>query len=193
MIKKLYDWTLEKAADKRGERWLAVVSFAESSFFPVPVDLMLLPMILADISRAWRLALITTLSSVAGAMFGYLIGAFLYEAVALPLMELYGYGDKFTTFQEYYSEWGILIVLIGGLTPIPFKVITIASGVVGLNPLVFFLSCFPARAPRFYAEAALLWFFGARIQSFVEKRLPLIFTITMIVGIGGFIALKYLK
>ncbi len=192
MLKKLYDWTLEKAADKKGERWLAAISFAESSFFPVPIDLMLLPMMLADHGRVWRLALITTLSSVAGAVLGYIIGAFLFEAVAQPLIAFYGYEDKFAAFKNYYIEYGVLIVLAGGLTPIPFKVITIACGVIGLNPLVFFLTCFPARAPRFYIEAALIWRFGRPIQAFIEKRLPLLFTLVMIVGIGGFVVLKYI-
>ncbi len=191
MLKSLYDWTMQKAASKAGEKWLAFLALIESIFFPIPVDVMLVPMILADRTRAWRLAFIATAMSVVGAMIGYLIGAFFYDSIATPLMELYGYSDKFTDFQNYYIEYGIWIVLIGGLTPIPFKVITISSGIVGMNPLLFFLLCFPARVPRFYTEAILLWKFGEPIQAFIEKRLGPLLSLGMILLVGGFIALKY--
>jgi len=192
MLKRLYDWSMDRVARPSGEKWLAGLSFAEASFFPIPPDILLMPMILADRTKAWRLAFITTLASVVGAIFGYMIGAFLYEAVAAPMIEMYGYGEKFAAFEAYYAEYGLLIVLIGGLTPIPFKVITIASGVAGLNPLMFILSAIPARAPRFFIEAALLWKFGPPIRAFVEKRLSLIFTLFMVLLIGGFVALKYI-
>ncbi|WCL54977.1 YqaA family protein [Gimibacter soli] len=191
MLKRLYDWSMDRVARPSGEKWLAGLSFAEASFFPIPPDILLMPMIIADRSRAWRLALIATIASVIGAGLGYLIGHFLYEAVALPLIELYGYAEKFSAFEAYYAEYGVLIVLIGGLTPIPFKVITIASGVAGLDPLLFMLSCIPARAPRFFAEALLLWKFGPPIRAFVEKRLSLVFTLFVALLIGGFVALKF--
>jgi len=192
MLTRLYDWMMAKALHPHGERWLALISFAESSFFPIPPDVMLLPMILADRAKAWRLALITTVMSVLGAVLGYIIGAFLFDLIAQPLLNMYGYGEKYAAFQDYYIEYGVLIVLVGGLTPIPFKVITIASGAASLNPLVFFLSCIAARAPRFFIEAALLWQFGPPIRAFVEKNLPVLFTLGIVLLIGGFMALKFI-
>lgn len=192
MLRKLYDWTLEKAQSPASEKWLGAISFAESSFFPIPIDIMMIPMILADRLKAWRLATITLVTSVLGGMAGYLIGALLFETIGQPIIDFYGYGEKFEAFQGYYTDYGILIVLIAGFTPIPFKVVTIASGVVGMNPLVFFLTSIPARGARFYLVAALLWKFGDPIRDFIEKRLGLVTTAVMVVGILGFVALKFL-
>ena len=153
---------------------------------------MMIPMILARPHKAFRLATITLVASVLGGIAGYLIGAFLFETIGQPIIDLYGYGDKFAAFQGYYKEYGILIVLVAGFTPLPFKVVTIASGVVGMNPLVFFLTSVPARGARFYLVAALLWKFGAPIRTFIEKRLGLVLTAFMALGIAGFAALKYL-
>lgn len=192
MIRKLYDWTLEKASSPASEKWLGVISFAESSFFPIPIDLMLIPMILANRLKAWRLATITLVTSVLGGMAGYAIGALLFDTVGAAILDFYGYQDKFSAFQGYYNEYGILIVLVAGFTPLPFKVVTIASGVIGMNPLVFFLTAIPARGARFYLVAGLLWKFGEPIREFIEKRLGLVLTAFMILGIGGFIALKFI-
>lgn len=191
MLTKLYNWTLEKARSKASERWLAALAFAESSFFPIPIDLMLIPMILADRLKAWRLATITLIMSVLGGVAGYLIGALLFETAGQAILDFYGYGDKFSTFQEHYNNYGVLIVLIAGFTPIPFKVVTIASGVIGMNPLVFFLTSIPARGARFFLVAALLWKFGDPIRSFIEKRLGLVLTAFTILGVGGFVAIKF--
>lgn len=192
MIRPLYNWTMEKARSPAGERWLAAISFAESSFFPVPIDLMMIPMILADRLKAWRLATVTLIASVLGGLAGYAIGAGLYETIGKPIVEFYGYEAQFADFQGYYNEYGMLIVLIAGFTPLPFKVVTIASGVVGLNPLLFFLTSIPARGARFYLVAALLWKFGDPIKDFIEKRLGLVTSAVMAVGVAGFVALKYL-
>ena len=192
-MKKLYDWTMKKAAHPQAERWLAGLSFLESSVFPVPTDIMLMPMILADRAKAWRYGIITTLASVLGAVFGYLIGAFLFESIGQSIVDFYGYQAQFEAFQNYYIEYGILIVLIGGLTPIPFKVITIASGVIAMNPLVFFLACIPARAIRFMLEAALLWKYGEPIKDFIERRLQWVMVAFVIVVASGFIALKFVR
>ncbi len=191
MIKRLYDWTLEKAQSPACEKWLAGVAFAESSFFPIPVDLMLIPMVLADRLKAWRLATIALIASVLGGMAGYAIGALLFEAIGQPILDFYGYGDKFAAFQQSYIEYGILIVLVAGFTPIPFKVVTITSGAVAMNPLVFFLVAIPARGARFFLVAGLLWKFGTPIRTFIEERLGLVLTAFAILGIGGFLALKY--
>lgn len=192
MLQKLYDWCVEKAASKYAERWLAAVSFADSVFLPVPPDVMLLPMILADRAKTWRLTAIVTITSIVGALIGYLLGAFFYDTLAAPLIEAYGYQDKFTEFEQLFAEYGVYIVLIGGLTPIPFKVVAIACGVIGMNPLVYTLSLIPARLPRFYLEAVLLWYFGPAIRDFIEKRLALVFTLGLILLIGGIMIIKYL-
>lgn len=192
MLRKLYDWTLEKAQSPAGERWLGAISFAESSFFPIPIDIMLIPMILANRLKAWRLATITLITSVLGGVAGYLIGAFLFDIIGQPIIDFYGYGEKFATFQEYYKEYGILIVLVAGFTPLPFKVVTIASGAVGLNPVVFTLVSIPARGARFFLVATLLYIFGEPIKDFIEKRLGLVTSAMMILGILGFIALKFI-
>lgn len=192
MLKKLYDWTLAKAMSPQAEKWLAGVSFAESSFFPIPIDLMMIPMILARPFNAFRLATITLIASVLGGMAGYLIGAFLFDAIGQPIIDFYGYSAKFAEFQGHYKDYGILIVLVAGFTPLPFKVVTIASGVVGMNPLVFFLAAIPARGARFYLVAALLWKFGPPIREFIEKRLGLVLSAFTALGIAGFVALKYL-
>ena len=191
MIRKLYDWTLEKARSPASEKWLGGLAFAESSFFPIPIDIMMIPMIIADRLKAWRLATITLVMSVLGGMAGYAIGAFLFETIGKPIIEFYGYGEKFNSFQGLYHEWGILIVLIAGFTPIPFKVVTIASGAFALNPLLFFFVSIPARGARFYLVAALLWKFGEPIREFIEKRLGLVTSAFMVLGILGFIVAKY--
>ncbi|WP_262692003.1 YqaA family protein [Kordiimonas aestuarii] len=192
MLRKLYDWTLAKAMSPHAEKWLAGISFAESSFFPIPIDLMMIPMILAQPFKAFRLATITLVASVLGGVAGYLIGALLFETIGQPIIDFYGYSAQFREFQSYYQEYGILIVLVAGFTPLPFKVVTIASGVVGMNPLVFFLTSVPARGARFYLVAALLWKFGPPIREFIEKRLGLVLTAFVALGVAGFAVLKYL-
>ena len=192
MIRPLYDWMIEKAQSPASEKWLAGIAFAESSFFPIPIDLMLIPMILANVKKAFRLATITLIFSVLGGVAGYLIGALLFETIGQPIVAFYGYENQFATFQQYYEEWGVLIVLVAGFTPLPFKVVTIASGVVGMNPLVFFLASIPARGGRFYLVAGLLWWLGDPIREFIEKRLGLVTTAMLALGIAGFAALKYI-
>lgn len=192
MIKRLYDWTMEKARSPASEKWLGALSFAESSFFPIPIDIMLIPMILADRLKAWRLATLTLVTSVLGGIAGYAIGALLFETVGRSIIEFYGYTEQYTAFQGLYHEYGILIVLVAGFTPIPFKIVTIASGAVALDPLLFILVSIPARGARFYLVAALLWKFGDPIRTFIEKRLGLVLTAFMVVGIAGFAVLKYI-
>jgi len=192
VIKRLYDWTMEKARSPASEKWLGALSFAESSFFPIPIDIMLIPMILADRLKAWRLATLTLVTSVLGGIAGYAIGALLFETVGRSIIEFYGYTEQYTAFQGLYHEYGILIVLVAGFTPIPFKIVTIASGAVALDPLLFILVSIPARGARFYLVAALLWKFGDPIRTFIEKRLGLVLTAFMVVGIAGFAVLKYI-
>lgn len=192
MIRPLYDWTLGKAQSPASEKWLAAISFAESSFFPLPIDLMLIPMILANRLKAWRLATITLIFSVLGGIAGYAIGAFFYEVIGRPIIEFYGYQQQFITLQDIFVEWGVLFVLVAGFTPIPFKLVTITAGAVSMNPMLFALTSVPARGARFYLVAALLWKFGDPIKDFIEKRLGLVTTAMMVLGVGGFVVIKYI-
>ncbi len=190
MLRRLYDRTMQAAAGPRAERALGLVAFAESSFFPVPPDVMIVPMVLARPRAAWRIAAIATVASVAGGLFGYLIGAFLFETVGRWLVDLYGYADEFARFQTLYHEYGIWIVLIGGLTPFPYKVVTIASGVAGYPLLPFVLGSIATRGARFFVEAALLYWFGPPIRAFIERWLGWLATAFVLLLIGGFAALR---
>ena len=192
MITKLYNWTLEKARSPASEKWLGAIAFMESSFFPLPIDIMLIPMMLADRLKAWRLATITTVMSVLGAMFGYAIGALFYETIGRGIIEFYGYQDNFVTLQSWFNDYGILVLLVAGFTPIPFKVVTITSGVVSMNPFVFVAASIPSRGARFYMLALLIWNFGDRIRGFIEKRLTLMLSAMLFLGILGFVAIKFI-
>jgi len=191
MLRRLYDWTMTLARHRQADRWLAIVSFIESSCFPIPPDVMLIPMVLADRARAWRIAFICTIASVLGGLAGYAIGALLFETVGKPLLAFYGYGDQFQHFTTRYNEWGAWIVAFAALTPFPFKVITIASGVAGLDLVVFTVASVLARGARFYLVAALLWRFGAPIQGFIERNLGILTTVFFVLLIGGFALIKY--
>lgn len=191
MLRRLYDWTMSLASGPRATTALGAVSFVESSVFPIPPDVLLVPMVIARPKAAWRLALICTLTSVAGAVLGYFIGAFLWEQVAQPVFEFYGYLDKFDHFREVFNTWGWWFVCIAGITPFPFKVITIASGVTGLSFPVFVLASLVSRGIRFFVVATLLYFFGPPVREFIEKRLGLVFTVFMVVLVGGFYLIKF--
>ncbi len=191
MIRRLYDWVLALGASKHAPKALGVVSFAESSFFPIPPDIMLIPMVLSKRERAWWFATLCTIASVLGGLLGYFIGAALLEALARPILEFYGYWHKFEDFQAAFNEWGLLIVFVFGLTPFPYKVITIASGATGLNLPVFILSSIVARGLRFFIVAGLLYFFGPPIKDFIEKRLGLMFFLGCALLVGGFVAIKF--
>jgi membrane protein YqaA with SNARE-associated domain len=191
MLRGLYDWTMRKASGGDATRALAVVSFAESSVFPVPPDMLLVPMVLARRERAWAFAGICTLASVAGGLAGYAIGLFLFETVGTAVLNFYGLGQGFEAFRAAYAEWGLWIILIKGLTPIPFKVVTIASGAARFDPTVFVLASLATRGARFFLVAALVRRFGTPIRGFVERRLTLATTIFAVVLVGGFVALRY--
>lgn len=192
MFKRLYDWTLSLATSKRAPQALAAVSFTESSFFPVPPDVMLVPMVMAKPERAWNYALICTIASVLGALLGYAIGALLYDTLGTWLIRLYGYGDRMENFRQLYQEHGHWIILIKGLTPIPFKIVTIASGLAGYDLLWFTLLCLVTRAGRFYIVAGVLNRFGAPMKAFIEKNLTAVGSVTLVAIIGGFAAAKFL-
>ncbi len=190
MLTRLYTSVMDLAGRRGAMRWLAGISFIESSIFPIPPDVMLIPMILADRRRAFVIAGVCTIASVLGGLAGYAIGALLWEAVGAPLVNLYGYEYKMARFAEAYNEWGAWLVFTFGITPFPYKVITIASGFTELNLLTFTIASLLARGLRFYAVAGLLYWFGEPIRGFIERNLGLL-TIVFVVGLfGGFLAIK---
>ncbi len=191
MLRALYDWTMNLAANRHADKALAFISFIESSVFPIPPDALLIPMVLSERAKAWWYAFVCTVASVLGALLGYAIGALLYEAVAAPILNFYGYSEKFDAFAEKYNEWGAWAVLIAGVTPFPFKVITIASGATKLSLPVFIIASIVARGARFFIVAGLLYYFGPPIRDFIEKRLGLMFTVSLALLIGGFVLIKY--
>jgi len=187
MLRRIYDWCVA-SADKPYALWvLGAVSFAESSFFPVPPDIMLLPMSLARPKRAWLFAALCTAASVAGGMLGYAIGAVLYDSIGHWLISLYGLGDKVEAFRAGYAEWGAWIILLKGLTPIPYKLVTITSGFAGYNIWLFVLCSIIARGGRFFLVAVLLNRYGDPIRAEIEKRLGLWVAVLAIVLVLGFV------
>ncbi|MDA0229247.1 MAG: DedA family protein [Proteobacteria bacterium] len=192
MLRKLYDWVMALAGKRHAIWWLAGVSFAESAFFPIPPDILLVPMVLANRRRAWRIAGVCTLASVLGGLLGYAIGFWLFEAVGQPLLEFYGSEEKFSQFQDYYNEWGGWIVGAGGFTPLPYKVITIASGVTRLDIGIFILASVVSRGLRFYIEAALLWRFGEPVREFIERHLGKLALLFFVMLVGAFLLVKLL-
>lgn len=192
MIRRLYDWTLSLSAHPRALWALAVVSFVESSFFPIPPDILMIPMILAAPKRAWLIALVAMVFSVLGGLFGYFIGAVLFDTIGQAIFEFYGKADKVESFNQRFNDYGAWAVLIAGVTPFPYKVITIMSGWSGLSLPVFIVSSIIARGLRFFIVAALLWKFGAPIRVFIEKYLGLLFTAFVVLLIGGFYLVKYI-
>jgi membrane protein YqaA with SNARE-associated domain len=191
-LRRLYDWCLG-AAHKPHAMWImSAVAFAESSFFPVPPDVMLIPMSLARPRRAYVMAAWCTVASVLGGLLGYAIGALLYDSVGTWLIHLYGYGDKVEAFREAYARWGALIILLKGLTPIPFKVVTITSGFANYNLGLFILFSVITRGARFMLLAFLLHRYGAQARDVIEKRLGLWVTLGAAVLVLGMVAAVYL-
>ena len=192
MIRPLYDWTMRLGASRHAVWALAFVALIESSVFPIPPDVLLIPMVLAARERAWRLAAVCTAASVLGGFAGYGIGYGLFDVIGEPLLAFYGYEDAFARFTEQYNEWGAWIVAFFGVTPFPYKVITIASGVTQLDPTVFGVASLGSRGLRFFIVAALLWQFGAPIRAFIERYLGLLTILFFVLLIGGFALLKFL-
>jgi membrane protein YqaA with SNARE-associated domain len=191
MLRRLYDRTMELAAHRHAPWALAGVSFVESSVFPIPPDVMLIPMVLAERRKAWFYATVCTVASVLGGALGYFIGYFLFEALGEPILRLYGYEAAFEDFAKRYNEWGAWIVFFAGVTPFPYKVITIASGVTQLNFLVFMIASIAARGLRFFVVAALLYWFGPPIKDFIERYLGLLFTLFVVLLFGGFVLVRF--
>ena len=191
MLQKLYDKVIALSESKHALPTLAAVSFAESSFFPIPPDVVLVPMALAQPHKARLYALVCTIASVVGGMLGYAIGALLYDTLGKWLISAYGYGEGVDAFRAAYDQWGAWIILIKGMTPIPYKIVTIASGFAGYNFFYFVVLSIITRGLRFFLEAELLRIYGEPIRGFIEKRLTLVLTGFVALIIGGFIIAKY--
>ena len=192
LTRRIYDHTLNLASRKNALPWLFVISFIESSFFPIPPDIMIIPMVLATPKEAYKIAGVATVASVLGGYFGYFIGVYGFELIARPLLEFYGYMKQFGEFENYYHEYGAWIVFGAGITPFPYKIITIASGVVRLDLVVFTIASVIARGMRFYFIAWLLKRFGDPMKVFIEKNLNLLSILFLLLLIGGFAAVKLL-
>ncbi|MEL6521171.1 MAG: YqaA family protein [Pseudomonadota bacterium] len=192
MLRRLYDWTLSLAAGPYALVALAVVSFIESSVFPIPPDVLMIPMILAAPHRAFLIAGVCTVASVLGGLLGYGIGAFAFEQVGKPILESLGKADRIEEFNTRFNDFGFWAVLIAGLTPFPYKVITIMSGWTAMPLGTFVVTSIIARGLRFFIVAGLLWKFGEPIRDFIEKRLGLMFTLFVLLLIGGFVLVRYL-
>ena len=192
IIRYIYDKMLILSASPKAMWFLALVAFAESSFFPIPPDIMLIPMVLAMPQKAWKIAGLATVSSVVGGYFGYGIGVFFFDVIAKPILTFYGYMQQFDVFKEYYHQWGAWIVFGAGITPFPYKIITIASGVVGLDLFTFTVASIIARGMRFYLVAWLLKKYGAPMKLFIEKNLGILSVLFLALLIGGFAVIKYL-
>ncbi len=190
MLRRLYDGTMRLAGHPHAAWMLAAVAFAESVFFPVPVEALLLPMVLAAPERAWRYAAIGTAASVAGGIAGYGAGAFLFETLGRPMLDFYGYGEAFAEAQALYNEHGGLIVFTAAFSPIPYKVFTVASGVAGTDFGTFILASALGRGLRFFVIATLLWRFGAPIRAFIERRLGPLTVAFVVLLVAGFLMLK---
>ncbi len=192
MLKSLYDRTMALADHPQAMWALALVAFLESSVFPIPPDLLMIPMILARPSRAWAIALVALVASVLGGLLGYAIGAFFYDSIGAPILQAMGKAEAMEAFNTRFNDFGFWAVLTAGVTPFPYKVITIMSGWTGMPLTTFVATSILARALRFFLVAALLWKFGAPVRDFIEKRLGLVLTVFMALLIGGFLLVRYL-
>jgi membrane protein YqaA with SNARE-associated domain len=192
MLDRVYARTLALAASRYATAALALVAFAESSFFPLPPDLLLIPMILARPRRAFLLAGLCTVMSVLGGFLGYAIGYFLFDAIGRPILEFYHAMGRYDALKAAFAQWGVWIIIIKGLTPIPYKLVTIASGVAQFPIVPFALASLVSRSLRFFLLAALLWRFGEPVREFIEQRLMLVTSLFAAALVGGFVALRYL-
>jgi membrane protein YqaA with SNARE-associated domain len=192
MLRKLYARVMALAASPNAGWWLALIAFAEASFFPIPPDALLVPMALARPRSAWRYAAICTVASVAGGALGYLIGYAVFDQIARPILNVYGYGAAYAAFQAKFQEYGLWIILVKGLTPIPYKIVTIAAGAARFDFGLFMLASVLTRGTRFFLVATLLHFFGDAVRDFIERRLTLVTSALAIGVVGGFLALKLL-
>lgn len=191
-LRRLYDWMLALSQGRHAEKALAGVSFCCSIFFPIPQDVMLVPMCLSNPSRSFRYALIAVLASVLGGFVAYLLGAFLYERIAVPILEFYGVGDAGLLFRDYYARYGWFLVLVGGLTPLPYKVIALLSGSLGLFLPIFILASFVGRFIRFFGIALFLYLFGTRFKKLIDEYFNYFCWFLLLLMVLGFYILAFI-
>jgi membrane protein YqaA with SNARE-associated domain len=191
-MRRLYDWVMGLARHRHAIPAMGVVSFAESSFFPIPPDVMLVPMVLANRNKAFTIALVCTVSSVLGGLLGYAIGYYFFETIGAWVVDTYGLQAGLEKFREEFARYGTWVILIKGLTPIPYKLVTIASGAAHFDLFTFVWASIVTRGARFFLVAALLWKFGEPIRTFIEQRLTLVMWLFLIALVGGFVAVKFL-
>lgn len=189
-VRKIYDSVFHLSKENGAIYWLFAIAFIESSFFPIPPDVMLIPMILAAPKKAWSIAGVATAGSVIGAYLGYAIGSYFFQLIAEPLLNFYGYLEKFNSFKDLYNQYGAWIVFGAGITPFPYKIITIASGVVHMNLIVFTIASIIARGMRFFLVAWLLKKYGETMREFIEKNLGWLSILFLLLLIGGFAVIK---
>jgi membrane protein YqaA with SNARE-associated domain len=192
MLKRLYDRVIAIAAGPNAIWALIAVAFAESSFFPLPPDILLIPMMLARPRAAWRLAAYCTLASVAGGMLGYAIGYYGFDLIGRPILEFYHAMGRYDALKAGFDRWGVWVIIIKGMTPIPYKLVTIASGVAHFDFAAFVGASIISRSIRFFLLAALLWWFGPAVRDFIEKRLMLVTSAFAVCLVGGFLVIRYL-
>lgn len=192
MMQRLYDRVMALAARPDAIYWLAAISFIESSVFPIPPDVLLIPMVLAAHRRAWRLAAIATVASVLGGYLGYAIGYFTFETIGRPILEFYHVMDRYEALKLSFDEWGVWIIILKGWTPIPYKLLTILSGALKFDLASFTVASLVSRSLRFFLVAALLFRFGEPIRLFIERRLTLVTSGFVVALVGGFLVLRYL-
>jgi membrane protein YqaA with SNARE-associated domain len=192
MLKRLYDRMMATASGPNAIWALVAVAFAESSFFPLPPDILLIPMMLARPRAAWRLAAVCTLTSVAGGLLGYAIGYYGFDLIGRPILEFYHAMQRYDALKAGFDRWGVWIIIIKGMTPIPYKLVTIASGVAHFDLVAFVGASIVSRSIRFFLLAALLWWFGPAVRDFIEKRLMLVTTAFAVCLVGGFVVIRYL-
>ena len=191
-MRRLYDWVIRLAGHPRAIPAMGVVSFAESSFFPIPPDVMLVPMILANRQKAFTIAFVCTVCSVLGGLLGYAIGYYFFETIGAWVVKTYGLQAGLEKFRDEFTRYGTWVILIKGLTPIPYKLVTIASGAAHFDLFTFVWASIVTRGARFFLVAALLWKFGEPIRAFIEKRLTLVMWLFLFALVGGFVAVKFL-
>ncbi|NYZ14013.1 DedA family protein [Azospirillum sp. RWY-5-1] len=190
MLRPLYNWILRRSARPDAVWWMAGVSFAESSFFPLPPDIMLIPMCLAEPKKLWRYTNICALASLFGGILGYAIGFFLFDSVGRLLFDLYGLWDAYYGFQHSFNTVGPWLLVLKGVTPIPYKLLAITAGIAKMDIVIFLLCSVVARFSRYYIIAVLLHFYGPQVQRIIEKRLMLVTTLLVVVVVGGLLSFK---
>ncbi|MBL4603637.1 MAG: DedA family protein [Emcibacteraceae bacterium] len=192
MLRNLYNKVMDLADHPKAMWILGIMSFTESSFFPIPPDVLLIPMVLAAPTRAWRIAAVCSIASILGGIFGYMIGAYFFDVVGQPIVDFYHLQSGFERFRNLYNEYGAIIVAVAGFSPIPYKVFTIASGVTNLDMVTFIIASAVSRSARFFLVAWLLWKYGTPIRAFIENHLAKLTLLFCLLLVGMFVVLKYI-